>query len=359
MGRKAAVGIAAALIVGPIAVLVGYKHWLETRIVTPLDVPVSLSRGVITNDFYVNLTGQYQIGITDDPGYGDLPNCQLYGDNSVLNSHLKVFRQGRQIGETDGAHYYGFMAYMDADKRGPYRLEVDVLSDASCLNVGNPRIQVASTGYWFYVERLQTLAWIALVIVLAGLGLLSYVTVQSLKVHGPELGVVDRQAPIPSAALRPLKLRLAKQVSALPHFGMLCATFLVVIVFILVVLETPYPTKGIYVSVNVKSSDAGVPNSAMPPIVVRIQDVGPGLTPKLYVNATAVEWESLEDAVKGQLKLRAQWVVYVDGDSDLPWQNIAQVADIAKGLHAKVVLLTPETRKLVERKVTREKSARR
>jgi hypothetical protein len=53
MGPRASLAIAAALIIFPIVGLIGDKHWLDTRILVPLDVPVSLSPGHIrTGDFH-------------------------------------------------------------------------------------------------------------------------------------------------------------------------------------------------------------------------------------------------------------------------------------------------------------------
>ena len=43
---------------------------------------------------------------------------------------------------------------------------------------------------------------------------------------------------------------------------------------------------------------------------------------------------------KDELKVRPDWVVYVEADENVPWADAVSVIDIAKGLHAKAVLLT-------------------
>lgn len=348
MGRKAAVAIAAALIVGPIVFLFGYKHWLDTRTFNPLDIPVSLSqRHFKTPEFYINLKGPYAVNI-------NAPECQPELRES-LRVHFIAYQNGVPIGETDQPGDVGYGA-LDFEKTGYYSLGVEVLSDATCLNSAHPRLQVSTWG-WYYQDRYNTALWAIPVAAIAGLALLGYVVI-FLAPKAKPYRIVQAEEEKVKAGLSVYRPRSVKLISTLPHFPLLLATLLALLVFILAILQTPFPTKGMYVSVNVKPSEAGIPNSAMPPVVVRIRLPRPGAVPKLSVNSTSAEWDGLGDALKGQLKLREQWIVYVDGDSNLPWQNVAQVADIAKGLHAKVVLLTPETRKLVEPEVTREKSAK-
>lgn len=356
MGRKAAVAIAAALIVGPIIFLLGYKHWLDTRTFNPLDIPVSLSQGHFkTPEFYVNLSAVYYAKISVDYPATYTPGCQSEAWRS-LRTHFVGYKNGKQISQTDEPGWLG-PGVLDVEKAGYYSLEVEILSDASCLNFAHPRLRVW-TETWYYEDRYETALWAIPVAAIAGLALLGYIVVflgpkeKPYRIAEPE----KEQVPTGLPVYRPRSL---KRISTFPHFPLLLATLLALLVFILAILHTPFPSKGLYVSLNVKPSEAGIPDSAMPPVVVRIRLPRPGAVPKLSVDSTSVDWESLGDALKGQLKLRAQWIVYVDGDPNLPWQDVAQVADIAKGLHAKVVLLTKGTKKLVEPEMAREKPARR
>ena len=60
------------------------------------------------------------------------------------------------------------------------------------------------------------------------------------------------------------------------------------------------------------------------------------------MNSKATSWNNLAGELKDQLKLRPDWVVYVQGDPNVAWANVVNVMDVAKGLHAKVVLLTSQ-----------------
>ena len=356
MGRKAVVGIAAALIVCPIVTLVGYKRWIDTRTFNPLDIPVSLSQGHFkTPEFYVNLKGQYAAKISVGYAASDRPECQEEA-LEPLRAHFIAYQNGVPVGETDQPGYAG-SGSLDLEIRGYYSLDVKILSDASCLDSAHPRLQVWTWG-WYYTDRFDTALWAIPTVAIAGLAVLGFVaTVLARKAKPCRIAETEKEE-VPTG-LPVYRHRTVKLMAGFPHFPLLCATLLALLVFILAILQTPFRSKGLYVSVGVNPSDVGNLNSPMPPVVVRIRLPRPGAAPKLSVDSTSVDWDGLGDALKVQLKLRAQWVVYVDGDCNLPWQDVAQVADIAKGVNAKVVLLTPETRKLVEPEMARKKSARR
>jgi hypothetical protein len=68
------------------------------------------------------------------------------------------------------------------------------------------------------------------------------------------------------------------------------------------------------------------------------------------INGLVVPSDALSIELKKQLKLRSQWLVYVDGDSaTLELRDVARVIDVANTLHAKVVLVTPKTRPMAAR----------
>lgn len=163
MGRKAVVGIAAALIVCPIVTLVGYKRWIDTRTFNPLDIPVSLSQDHFkTPEFYVNLKGQYAAKISVGYAASDRPECQEEA-LQPLRAHFIAYQNGVPVGETDQPGYAG-SGSLDLEKRGYYSLDVKILSDASCLDSAHPRLQVwtwggttpiASTPHFGPYRRLQ------------------------------------------------------------------------------------------------------------------------------------------------------------------------------------------------------------
>jgi biopolymer transport protein ExbD len=78
--------------------------------------------------------------------------------------------------------------------------------------------------------------------------------------------------------------------------------------------------------------------------VLRVQGAGPGLATKLYLNSKPLSWEELNSALKVELSQRSVWVVYVEADSNVSWQDALSAIDVARGLNAKVVLLTSRNR---------------
>ncbi len=56
---------------------------------------------------------------------------------------------------------------------------------------------------------------------------------------------------------------------------------------------------------------------------------GPGDRPALKINQDDVTWENLEGRLNDIFKTRAEKVMFVKADPDLPFDNVAQVIDIA------------------------------
>lgn len=354
MGRRASLGFAAALVIVPAVIVAGYKHWLDTRTFEPLDIPISLSRGhVRTPDFYINLKGEFHAGVSVDYEATYTPGCREEAWRS-LQTYTTAYENGVSIGETDGPRW-GNIGVLSVDKKGYYSLDVEVLSDAARLNAAHPRLRIWNVSDFPYDDVFQLGTWFVLISVIAGLGLLIY----TASVHATRITkgyvIVDSQSGAVTTGLPLRRLERRKLISSLPSFPLLCATLMALLIFIEAIFYTPVPSKGFYVSLNVTTPQAGDPNALMPPIIVRIRSTrDPNLTPELYVDSTTVQWNGLEDELKMQLRLRPQWLVYIDGDDNLDWRYVASAAGIAKELHAKVVLLTPETRRLVEPDLSRK-----
>lgn len=63
-------------------------------------------------------------------------------------------------------------------------------------------------------------------------------------------------------------------------------------------------------------------------IVVQLQK-GAGDKPALKINQDDVTWENLEGRLNDIYKTRAEKVMFVKADNDLPFNDVAQVIDIA------------------------------
>jgi biopolymer transport protein ExbD len=77
------------------------------------------------------------------------------------------------------------------------------------------------------------------------------------------------------------------------------------------------------------------PNQKAPPptpdrtIVVQLIDRGPGQAPALKINQDEATWENLEGRLTDIFKTRAEKVMFVKGDDNIPFADVANVIDIA------------------------------
>jgi biopolymer transport protein ExbD len=77
------------------------------------------------------------------------------------------------------------------------------------------------------------------------------------------------------------------------------------------------------------------PNQKQPPptpdrtIVVQLIDRGPGQAPALKINQDEATWENLQGRLSDIFKTRAEKVMFVKGDDNIPFADVANVIDIA------------------------------
>ena len=64
-------------------------------------------------------------------------------------------------------------------------------------------------------------------------------------------------------------------------------------------------------------------------IVVQLIDRGPGLNPALKINQDDTTWENLQGRLTDIFKTRAEKVMFVKGDDNVPFADVASVIDIA------------------------------
>jgi biopolymer transport protein TolR len=103
------------------------------------------------------------------------------------------------------------------------------------------------------------------------------------------------------------------------------------VLLIIFMVITPLTPKGL---------DALVPqppppdaNKQPPPpdrtIVVQLLDRGAGQEPAVKINQEDTTWENLQGRLTDIFKTRAEKVMFVKGDSNVAFQNVANVIDIA------------------------------
>ena len=64
-------------------------------------------------------------------------------------------------------------------------------------------------------------------------------------------------------------------------------------------------------------------------IVVQVIDRGPGQTPGLKINQDDTTWDGLQSRLTDIFKTRAEKVMFVKGDDNIPFADVANVIDIA------------------------------
>ena len=64
-------------------------------------------------------------------------------------------------------------------------------------------------------------------------------------------------------------------------------------------------------------------------IVVQLIDRGAGQAPAVKINQEDTTWENLQGRLTDIFKTRAEKVMFVKGDDDINFENVAQVIDIA------------------------------
>ena len=318
----------------------GVERWMNTWIVHPVDMPVSLAAGHIhTGPFRVNLKADYWVVVhTNYEGVIDHRKCNPY---PKLQTKWVLYQQGTIVGRLDQPSPINWPSGFSASP-GIYELDVEVLSDFRCLDPGHPRLRVIAI-----TENYETGASIvkglALIWVVFGAVMLTFLPVVQLVRKSQEeaptvtgLRVVGQD--FRWARERPLRRRM----SGLPAFGLIGG-----MVFALLALLMMLLTFGFQVTSTgewVRPLKPGeLPAKSDPwtePLIVRVKDAGRDQSPTLLVNSKEVAWKDLDKALKQELAPRRDWVVYVGGDDTISFQYVANVIDAARGLHAKVVLYT-------------------
>ncbi len=99
------------------------------------------------------------------------------------------------------------------------------------------------------------------------------------------------------------------------------------VLLIIFMVITPLTPKGLDALVPQPPKDKTQINNNDRTIVVQILK-GPGDRPALKINQDDVTWETLDQRLGDIFKTRAEKVMFVKADNDLPFNDVAQVIDI-------------------------------
>jgi biopolymer transport protein ExbD len=129
-------------------------------------------------------------------------------------------------------------------------------------------------------------------------------------------------------------LPLQSRFSRLPAFALIGAPVLAILIPMFALMDSRRT-----VGLPVQLLKIGMSGHNSAPIVISVLASGSGQS-FVFVNSKETPWEDLRSALRTQLEVRPRWIVYVEADSDASWRDAAYVIDVARGLHAEVVLVT-------------------
>ena len=102
------------------------------------------------------------------------------------------------------------------------------------------------------------------------------------------------------------------------------------VLLIIFMVITPVVSKGLDALVP-QPPPPNQPKTTTPDrtIIVQIIDRGPGQTPGLKINQDDTTWDGLQGRLTDIYKTRAEKVMFVKGDDNIPFADVANVIDIA------------------------------
>jgi len=102
------------------------------------------------------------------------------------------------------------------------------------------------------------------------------------------------------------------------------------VLLIIFMVITPLTPKGLEALVP-QPPPPNAPKNNTPDrtIVVQLIDRGPGQMPALKINQEDTTWDGLQARLADVFKTRAEKVMFVKGDDNVPFMDVADVIDIA------------------------------
>lgn len=339
-----------ALIAASYVLYSGPKHWLATRKFVALNEPVSLASGSsYTADFTTNVSGGYAVYFDLDysPSWsGGCTEDSLRTKWAVSKSGVPVAREQFET-TSDGSSQYSTLGWFEAG-HGTYRLSLKVVSETSCLNARNPRIRI-STDPSPYENLCQFLTYLAALFVFGGAALLIRIAIG--QIPGLETGdavfeKVETVGPAHtwSGNLWPSRNHAPQSATKwIPRFALFTVTGMSLLMFVFIVITaiSLIPPRGHWIYTRPIYTPSYQPADLL---IVRVEDNHQEI-PNCFVSDVSVKCPDILWAVKRELVRRNDWVVFVEGNPALDFEQVARVIGQIQKSGAKVVLLTPKLKR--------------
>jgi len=114
------------------------------------------------------------------------------------------------------------------------------------------------------------------------------------------------------------------------------------VLLIIFMVITPLTPRGLNAQVPQPPPPNTPPSKDDRTVVLQVMQAPDGGKPKLRINQDDVSWDDLGNRLTDIFKIRAERIMFVKGDPDVPFQYVAEVIDVAKGTQVvdKVGLIT-------------------
>ena len=346
MAQKTLATIGLIVLATAIFVSWGANRWVQTRTFDPVDMPISLEAGQIrSGEFEINLRETYWVSIHIDYSVDDYYNDDRCSFRNLGSKRLRVFRMNPRsaTGRELWARSYDLDEGQGADGfrgiPGKYEVEWDVPAGAACLNARHPRLRVfaSSDDYLKFGALLQYpclfLGGIGAMLALRGLWswLQAFAPRPRLRMF-PELvlrNVIGRRRYSP-----------APPIWDMSNFGIVWGSILYVLMFTFwFATVTANPPHGILVDLKQSRSVAAQPSPWSDTTSVYLGPL------QFYVNGKPIERSELRDTLAKALSKQMVWSVYLEAHPDCTFGDAIYAMDTIQGLGAKVIWITPKTRK--------------
>lgn len=314
---------------------------MRTRIVRPVNIPVSLAKGHIrTGPFRLNLDANYWIDLDPDTDWRWDSAHPKYNPYRKLQTRWKLYENGREGGRLDEPTVLpwpsGFSAVPSV-----YELDVEMTSDFSCLDSIHPHLRVvASTENYEIGALFVRIGWAIGAYI--GFIALTFVPVIRFAHSFEHSETVAESASLGQDFRWARKLPLRRPFSGLPGFGLVGGIIFAIIAIVMMIMTGAfvYPPRGLWARLLKPGADPQNSDAWTQPLVVLAKNAGPGQTPNLYVNSKQVAWDHFDRTLKQELGRRQKWVVYVGGDSTVPWQYVVNLIEVVRRDNATAYLIT-------------------
>jgi hypothetical protein len=295
--------LALILILGGAAALAASCYWMATRTFVAVDMPVSLGPGHLrTGPFLINVEANYWIAIEMDD---DSPTASCY-QYSVLHTRASLSkassRAGRMVPTSDELGGSGTLGRFDGE-RGIYNLDVEVLSDARCLNVAHPRLRVFTSRDAFANAK-SFLIWLSAICLGAGASLSVIDRLGRPRKLPPH---VVPEAPEFSLGHLPVRRRPSdkRRFTGLPAYGLIAFLTLLLIWIPNQVLHAwgVRTSKGLLIHI-VKPGPAAPTRPGIPALLVHVKSDGTVEVNLQEASFQIVSWEDFDTVMRKELGRR-------------------------------------------------------